>query len=235
MKFLRFVLPASIPVLILAGHAVTACGGSSSSSPPNGGTNQQNNPDATTSGGGEDSGTPGQTTGSDDAGAGSMGAADTSIPIPDGGYVLPPVEAGSVGTVLPNGPGSVTCGADTCELDASTCCANTDGGASCAAGTTATCPQATIHCAEAADCPSGQLCCGVVDITNQSLQASCSTKACLTDKDTPPGAQLCAMGTSECPAGNPCTKQSCQGETVQLCGLFDYSFPGIITIKCVAE
>ncbi|MGO8996915.1 MAG: hypothetical protein ACLQVI_26675 [Polyangiaceae bacterium] len=235
MKLLGFALPASIPTIIFVGHALSACGGSSSAPLTSGGdgngngNGNNNGQDATTGGNNDDasSGNPG----SQDASK----PTDSSITIPDGGFVLPPVEAGALGSILPGAPGTIECGQIDCAVTSNTCCANTDGGTSCVAGTTTTCPQGTLHCAQAADCPSGQLCCATFKDTGGtvSAQTSCQTGPCGTDTQLIPGAQLCATGTTECPSGSPCTKQSCEGETLQLCGLFTYS--GVVNVTCTAE
>jgi len=238
MKLLHFALPLSIPALALTtgmlvtGQAMTACGGSSAAASSDGGGTTNNGQDSSTgsNNGGGDGSTP---TSGNDAGGPPIGSNDAGFTIPDGGFTLPPAEAGSLGAVLPGDAGEVQCGAIACDVSANTCCAFTDGGTSCISGATATCPQAAVHCAQTADCTGSQVCCGVVNITNVSLVASCSAGPCNTDQDTPPGAQLCASD-ADCTSGVKCTKQSCQGETLQLCGLFDYANP-LVSVKCTAE
>jgi hypothetical protein len=179
MKLLGFALPASIPTIIFVGHALSACGGSSSAPLTSGGNGNGN-------GNGNDNGQDATTGGNnDDASSGNPGSqdaskpTDSSITIPDGGFVLPPVEAGALGSILPGAPGTIECGQIDCAVTSNTCCANTDGGTSCVAGTTTTCPQGTLHCAQAADCPSGQLCCATFKDTGGRFRPRRAAKRAL--------------------------------------------------------
>lgn len=230
MKVLRFVLSASLPALALAGYGLVACGGSSSNPPDNSGGNDASTtttPDSSSPTSTPDSGTTPPVNGTDSGFP--ISVPDGGFMIPDGGITLPPVEAGTLGTVLPGDAGVIQCGATACDVSGNTCCANTDGGTSCAAGATASCPQATLHCAQAADCTGGDLCCATVQISNLSAESKCQAGPCPTSAQL--GAQMCATDT-ECPSGVKCTKQNCQGETLQLCGLFSYT--GLVNVKCTA-
>jgi len=126
--------------------------------------------------------------------------------------VCVPVEGG-----LACDPAHIACGALLCDAGAQICCIN-DGGAK----ETCTVPPPTdggkpppnsctgtkMACDEAADCPSGQLCCGFVGGGGgfaTACQTSCGT-----------GLQIC-HGSAECVTGE-CVVQQCRGVTIETCG-----------------
>jgi hypothetical protein len=98
-----------------------------------------------------------------------------------------------------------------------------------------TCPHANsaaLMCGGAADCPTGQKCCGSADSNTKIAQTTCQT---LTTSGTCPGsntttsgfAQVCKT-TSECGGGMRCILQTCNvgGNTpaplqpqLSMCGL----------------
>lgn len=116
-------------------------------------------------------------------------------------------------------PGHVTCGGTSCDLTKQFCCI-TDAGAG---NTCTTYPpdsgpppknsctgETKVLCDEAADCPSGQVCCGFVGASGgfaTSCAASCGT-----------GIQFC-RGSAEC-TSDSCVAQTCRGESVETCGAF---------------
>lgn len=247
MKLLRFALPvmsASIPAIVLVtGQVISACGGSSNTSNNgNGNGNGSNDSGSTTStNGGQDSST--SSSGGQDGSTGSQGGEDaggsTGIGfdaaglIPDGGITIPQAEAGSLGAILPLEAGVIGCGPTACAIDNNTCCGYTDGGTDCVTSSTATCSQGTLHCAQAADCSGGDICCVNSGFSGGSVTLTSSCAAtCPTTSSFPPGAQMCSTD-AECTNKEKCTLQSCGGETVKLCGLFSYS--GIVNVTCTAE
>ena len=166
-------------------------------------------------------GDDGSTDGGADATQGTDGAqgndasadapSDGTAPGPDG---CVPVEGG-----LACDPGHVTCGTTPCDVATQFCCI-TDGGAKQTCDTDppdsgkpppATCTTGSkAFCDEAADCPSGQLCCGFVGAGGgfaTTCAASCGT-----------GIQFC-RGSAECTSGS-CVVQQCRGENVETCGSF---------------
>ncbi len=98
---------------------------------------------------------------------GTQGAGDAATArLPDGG--------------APPGAGQVVCGSNAaCVLSTSTCCVLADGGAACVQGAGASCggggggldPVKRL-CDEAADCPSGAVCCLEI-INNSQIGSSC--------------------------------------------------------------
>ena len=174
------------------------CGGDSTGGDAGGG-------DATTDGEGVDGA----------ASDGASDASDASAPKPDG---CVPVEGG-----LACDPGHVTCGTTSCDLAKQFCCID-DGGASLTCDDDPPdsgggpppppppngCTGTKATCDEAADCPSGQICCGFVGIGGgfaTACETSCGN-----------GLQFC-RGSAECVKGD-CVVQTCQGETVETCGSF---------------
>lgn len=134
-----------------------------------------------------------------DAGASSGGSTSSS----SGGA---PEDAG------PGGPGStpghIACGTEVCDLTTQACCVNSgsdehcqDKGKACAG---------IAVCDEAADCPSGKICCGSAsfDSSNTDCEAKCDginqSQPCRTD--------------TEC-GSRKCIQQSCFGISAWLCGL----------------
>jgi len=97
-----------------------------------------------------------------------------------------------------------------------TCCVPVDGGvdaAYCISGTTASCGAGvgTFHCAAAADCQSGDVCCGIYDLAAQTAATVCQAGSCVI-------AQFCKTD-AECRNGMPCVAQICAGAPSHLCGL----------------
>lgn len=125
-----------------------------------------------------------------------------------------PVEGG-----LPCDGLHIACGSSLCDAGAQICCIN-DGGAkeTCAIPQSDggkpppnACTGTKMACDEAADCPSGQVCCGFVGIAGgfaTSCQTSCGT-----------GLQFC-HGSAECMTGSCVVQPSCHGVTVETCSSF---------------
>jgi hypothetical protein len=109
-----------------------------------------------------------------------------------------------------------TCGTP-CDLRSETCCLPADGGADaayCLNGNSVSCGTGvgTFHCGGVADCASGEVCCGVYDLTALTAGTVCQRPNCAL-------AQFCETN-AECPNGVKCTAQSCMyGANVHLCGL----------------
>lgn len=166
----------------------TACSGDST---PGG----DGGPDATTDGEGIDAVTS-------DSGSDVVAQSDGCTPIEGG---------------LACDPGHVTCGGTSCDLTKQFCCI-ADAGNTCTNYPPDSGPppknsctgQTKVLCDEAADCPSGQICCGFVGSTGgftTSCAASCGT-----------GIQFC-RGSAEC-TSDSCVAQTCRGESVETCGSF---------------
>jgi hypothetical protein len=139
--------------------------------------------------------------GGNDAGDGSgMDAAESgaACDMPDGG--------------APCNPGIVPCGGDAggCMTSTSQCCEPNppDGGAQ---GTcqpdSVSCPTGTVsfHCKEAADCPSGYVCC-----ESFPAVATLGPTSCMQSCNPPTSYQICRTN-SECvgDAGARCIPQTC--------------------------
>ena len=70
----------------------------------------------------------------------------------------------------------------------------------------------TFHCGGVTDCASGEVCCGVYDLTALTAGTVCQRPSCML-------AQFCETN-AECPNGVKCIAQSCMyGANVYLCGL----------------
>jgi hypothetical protein len=161
---------------------------------------------------------------------------DSSFPPPtfDSGPLPPPPFDATVdvvppppqsdGCVIPPGgqsctPGVVACGSNaSCKVPAEECCLMATGSGACLpAG--AKCPGGLpVACAEASDCPAGDICCLVVTTPSVtgvaiSCQPSCSGGIF--------SLQICRSDT-ECPNGQ-CIAQNCSlgggSLTVEACGL----------------
>ena len=78
------------------------------------------------------------------------------------------------------------------------------------------CGALTRQCDEAADCPAGQLCC--VPLTARPFPAY--SAHCAASCDGSYWFQLCRLA-GECPAGKPCLRQECSGESIQTCGAIE--------------
>ena len=125
-----------------------------------------------------------------------------------------PVEGG-----LPCDGLHIACGSLQCDAGSQVCCI-ADGGAK----ETCTpvqqdggkpppnvCTATKMACDEAADCPSGQICCGFVGSSGgfaTSCQTSCGT-----------GLQFC-HGSAECTSGQCTVLPQCHGVTIETCGSF---------------
>jgi hypothetical protein len=136
-------------------------------------------------------------------------------------------DSGASTCVVPDGgmactPHSVACGSTPCTTPTDVCCAN---GFTMGVPTTGTCQASTtcglgsteVACEEAADCPSGQLCCE----TPPTLGGGPGTQTC-SGACPAPSYQLCRSNT-ECSGGAHCVPQSCPNGLspydVEACGL----------------
>jgi hypothetical protein len=141
----------------------------------------------------------------------SDGAADTSTK-PDGCVAI---DGG-----LACDPAHIACGNMQCEAGAQVCCIN-DGGTkeTCAIPPPSdggkpppnSCTGTKMACDEAADCPSGQICCGFVGTAGgfaTTCQTSCGT-----------GLQFC-HGSAECVTGECTIQTQCHGVTIETCSTF---------------
>ena len=74
---------------------------------------------------------------------------------------------------LPVTPGELQCGASICSAPSQQCCAQLDGGGSCAESD-ASCPlgTGTLKCLESADCAFGTVCCATLGLTGTTAQCS---------------------------------------------------------------
>jgi len=140
---------------------------------------------------------------------------------PSGGSAGTPAAGGSAGSALggaagavPSDPGSVPCGATTCALPDSYCCdpSMRGGEPSCLPSDDFDCQGFRQRCNEAADCPSGNLCCSVPAQAPWYVYSSSCEPAC--DSMLP---QICKTD-AECANGQACVSQICHGELVQTCG-----------------
>ncbi|HLK37472.1 MAG TPA: hypothetical protein VKU41_12020 [Polyangiaceae bacterium] len=119
------------------------------------------------------------------------------------------------------------CGTTPCDLRSNTCCVSLSLQTQCIKGANATCPsnQATLHCSQACDCPSGTVCCGVENTIQGVVQTVCQNVPdggfCSPHPQTSTQAsgQLCKV-SSECKNGEGCIYQSCvYGAMLYVCGL----------------
>ncbi len=219
MRIIHLTLPLTVSSFVVAAAVVVvACSGSSSNPPNNGG----NNPDATTPN--NDSGGSGDNGGGDDAPSG--GGNDAGNTVGDGGVIAHFDASDIPDGGLPVTPNQFACGSTPdCNSTTSTCCIAVDAGETCIPGASATCPaqSASLHCVEAADCPGGQVCCGTVSLSSQTASTACQVGPCGT-------VQFCRTN-GECENNQPCVPQTCQGQNLELCGLF--SVPPYVT--CTAN
>ncbi len=200
------VAPAfALVVASLVVAAFAACGGSSQApvggNASSGGSSSGATSSGSSSGSSSGASSGGSSSGTGSSGAGSSGGSSSGSGVPEGG--------------LPVTPGQIECGsAGACATASNTCCIATDGGTSCISGATASCPtdSASLHCLEAADCASGQVCCGTYDLNAGTASTSCQTGPCGT-------VQFCRT-SGECDNAQPCTPQSCAGQQLELCGVF---------------
>jgi hypothetical protein len=202
---MRAVFAVSVGLIAGLGGVVAACGGSDD------GTATVPTDDASTA---KDTGTRAdQSAPAVDAATPDDSGGGTDAPAINDGAQTPVDAADTPDGGAPVTPHTVACGSITCDTQTSTCCAPLDGGtASCANGASAQCPSgsASLHCAEAADCTGGNVCCGSIDFQTQAASTQCAA-ACAG------GFQFC--GTSgECKNGQPCVVQTCLGQKVQICG-----------------
>jgi hypothetical protein len=117
-------------------------------------------------------------------------------------------------------------GSATCDLRSNTCCVtislNPTG--RCVAGNTATCNsgEGPAHCKYSCDCPGGESCCGVLNLSPLSASSNCQALANGGSCTAPAGfatAQLCEQD-AECKNGQPCIAQTCIfGAMFKFCGL----------------
>ncbi len=209
-----------------------ACGGGATDSSPDTDAGQSQ-ADATGASSGSEAGSgSGNSSGGDGASFGS-GSGSGSGSVGDGGVR----ESGSSSggqkvptNVVYNDAGVVMCGTP-CPLTANICCISPFGQGTCLA-TSKTCPaqQAVFKCVQQADCPTGQVCCGVANQTAQTAGAQCQDVSTTGNKCTPVAtgasptqgsAQLCQTN-AECKTGT-CIWQDCAVGTLKpsltMCGL----------------
>lgn len=142
---------------------------------------------------------------------GTSGAAGTSgAPAgTSGGSTSGEPDAGTNNDVLGATPGTILCGKQTCDIATQICCAKSATDITCQAkGSSCDGPAS---CDDAADCKSGQKCCGTATGFN-STKTSCVDKC-----EGITSAQTCRTN-EECGAQN-CVHQSCYGIASWLCGL----------------
>jgi hypothetical protein len=146
--------------------------------------------DAADDTGSNDAGTgPGSTEGGPiDAGspdASGAGAPDASQLGGDGGLSACLVPEGGASCT----PGTVSCGNSSCSTATDYCCAASDGGGTCNPNDAGTCASGVrVACNEAADCPSGSVCCQLDAYGPHSAtcETSCPTgyfQVCRTDSE----------------------------------------------------
>jgi hypothetical protein len=155
------------------------------------GTDGSGNGDGTT---GNDGGNDGGT--GDDGGPGNEGGPPICIR-PDGG--------------APSNPSSVECGGQPCSVPTNVCCDRfwVDGGVKCQPAAQQ-CQGPTLACDEKADCPTGQVCCLIVNGGNGGFATEC--------RQTCPGAELCRCD-QDCPQNTPCNVLTCPGNRhIEACG-----------------
>jgi len=117
-------------------------------------------------------------------------------------------------------PAHITCGTLLCDAGSQVCCIN-DGGAkeTCTVAPPTdggkpppnSCTATKMACDEAADCPSGNVCCGFVGAGGgftTSCAPSCGT-----------GLQFC-HGSAECVTGECTLQAQCHGVTIETCSSF---------------
>jgi hypothetical protein len=120
------------------------------------------------------------------------------------------------------------CGSTPCDLRSNTCCVTPFPlSARCIPGANTACmnTEATFHCQYSCECPTGQVCCGIIDTLVGFGTASCQTVPaggfCPPHPNTvsQAAAQLC-KDSSECANGQPCISQTCiYSAMFQFCGL----------------
>ena len=137
--------------------------------------------------------------------AGTNDANKTCVPI-EGGLPCDGVHV-ACGNLLCDAGTQVCCIADGGTKETCTIAPPTDGGKPPPNACTAT----KMACDEAADCPSGQICCGFVG-TGGGFATSCQT-SCGT------GLQFC-HGSAECVSGQCTVLPQCHGVTIETCGAF---------------
>ena len=143
------------------------------------------------------------------SGSSSGTAPGTSSGAPAGTSGTSEPDSGASKDVLGATPGTIFCGKQTCDISKEICCAKSatditcqDKGKAC---------DGPASCDDAADCKSGQKCCGSATGFN-STKTSCVDKC-----DGIASAQTCRTN-EECGAQN-CIHQSCYGIASWLCGL----------------
>lgn len=195
----------------------------SSSGAPSSGSSSGPGLDSGSSSGGSASSSSGGAQDASSSSSSSSGGSGSSCPggMSDGGALSPVCgsQAGAVG----------------CDLRQNTCCLTQTLVGSWLAGSSATCPsgQATIHCLQALDCPSGMSCCGVVEDIQGAVVSSCQNVPaggnCPYANYTPfslyQGVQLCktnaeCKNVTDAGAPEPCVHQTCfMGAMLSMCGV----------------
>jgi hypothetical protein len=108
-----------------------------------------------------------------------------------------------------NSAGIPMCGSTACDLKSNECCLSAAYIATCNPQSAACTGQAVFKCVEAAECPQGQVCCGLADQTTASAGASCQTTCTTGASSTMGSAQLCQTD-AECKNGMKCIWQDCK-------------------------
>jgi Cys-rich repeat protein len=172
MTFVR----ASVSLVVLGLAVAVGCGGSSESLP-----------DDDAGGGGNDS-----STGTDGNTASRDGAT-----MNDG---TSPVDSSMMSTGVPCGQGDA---AASCDPTTQVCCVTfgMGGGSAQCIAKGATCQGASVGCSSAANCASGDVCCGA--FTNNMLSSACQAAPCPAVAPLGRPIQLCATD-GECPNGEKC-------------------------------
>jgi hypothetical protein len=222
------VIIGTVGHVITTGGGVATGGSSGSVTNPFGGSS---------SGGSSETGSP------DDSGSTND---DSGIASDDGSMADGPSSGDGSGG---NGDGGgcssyppLVCGGGPCDLGSHTCCVTVQLAERCLAGTGAVCnsmKEASVHCSNACDCPTGQSCCGTIDLLSDSVQSTCQTlNPSVSGGNCPPypatvsqaSGQLCFVD-SECQNGQACIYQTCiYGAQFHICGLQSQS-----PFNCVAS
>jgi hypothetical protein len=152
--------------LLVVAWAAVACGGASTSSLFEG---PSTGADGGGNGSGGGGGSGGSGSGSGGSGSGGSGGSDSG----SGGTDAAVDAAGSADPGILCGTALVTGGKKYCAVGKQDCCATGSGAAAtfrCESGTSSSCQGTTISCDDSAQCPTGNVCCGIFD-TNTDVYA----------------------------------------------------------------
>jgi hypothetical protein len=118
-------------------------------------------------------------------------------------------------------------GTQACDVRSNTCCitVSLNPTGRCVSGTTSTCNsnEAPFHCRYSCDCPAGDSCCGAINTSTLTGNATCQAVASGGSCSVPAGftaaAQLCEQD-EECMNGQRCIAQTCVFNAMfKFCGL----------------